>query len=157
MNSKATAAILIIALLAAGLVVGIFAARPVHSLLPAGNSNVSSGTQNRTGTLFSATKYWSYAYLISGNATPPASGRAATSDFHLADSALGNGSVEYTMTFSSTGAAYNVTVGPGEKLYYIDMTLADDSNNYESFPGDDGYAVVNASGYAVSIKFPLNS
>lgn len=117
--------------------------------------NTSSGGQQAQ--LFSSSQYYQNSHLISGNATLSASGQAATSDFNITSTALSNASVEYTLVFVGTHATYNVTLAPGDSLYYIDSTLGDDSPSADSFHLDDGYVVVNSSGYIVSQVYPLPS
>ena len=107
------------------------------------------------GTPFSSFQFASASYLISGNATLSASGKVATDDFNTTATQLANGSTEYSLRFDETGAVYNITVGRGGKLYYIDTNLADDMPGADTSLGDDGYAVVNSTGYIVAFKYPL--
>jgi hypothetical protein len=122
---------------------------------PPGSSVAVSGSSNAIGTLFSSYSLAQYSYLISGNATLSPSGKVATEDFNLTSTALANGSVSYSMKFAETGVTYSVTVGNGDKLYWIDTNLADDSPKADVFTGDDGYAVVNSTGYIIALKYPL--
>ena len=92
---------------------------------------------------------------LSGNATLSASGKVATDDFNTTAAQLANGSTEYSLKFDETGAVYNITVGRGGKLYYIDTNLADDMPGADTSLGDDGYAVVNSTRYIVAFKYPL--
>ncbi len=105
-------------------------------------------------TLFNSTQYAAYSYLISGSANLSSYG-AATSDFNLTSAAGKNSSTIYTIAFKDTGASYNVTLQAGQKLYYID-TIPTDDGPTDHTTGDDGYAVVNATGYVLSINYPIS-
>lgn len=104
-------------------------------------------------TLFNSTQYYAHSYLISGSADLSAS--PATSDFTLASRNDTNGSTTYTIAFNGAGSQYNVTVGRGDSLYYIDTITTDDSGS-EHYTGDDGYAVVSPAGYVVSLDYPIS-
>ncbi len=105
--------------------------------------------------LFNNSQYFPYAYLISGNAALSSAGIAATSDFNISTTGLQNGSTMYVLRFKGSGAVYNITMAHGDKLYYIDRNLGDDSAT-DITTGDDGYAVVNATGYIVALQYPLS-
>lgn len=123
----------------------------IYTTIPTTTAQISI----RNLSLWSNSPYNPYAYLISGNATLSANGRVATFDFTLKTISLSNSSIVYSMTFVDTGAIYNVTIAPGSKLYFVDTNLADDNQNFDSLPRDDGYAVVNSTGYVTSLIFPL--
>lgn len=162
-NSKLVLVIAVIVAFVVGLGVGIFVAPSFFFAMhpgqfpnagAVGNLNSSSSNQVK-GTSFSSFQYASSSYLIYGNATLSASGKVATGDFNLTTIPLQNGSTEYSLKFTETGAIYNVTIGRGDKLYYIDTNLADDMSGVDTSRGDDGYAVVNSTGYLVAYKYPL--
>lgn len=118
-----------------------------------GGSPSGQVTSNSTATLFSSSRYAPVSYLLSGNTTG-LSGQTATSDFNLSVTQQSAAAL-YTLTFKDTGAVYNVTVPSGDKLYYIDQNVADDSPSSDHYASDDGYAVVNANGYIVTLLYPL--
>ncbi len=107
----------------------------------------------QNATLFNTTQYYPYSYLISGGANLSAS--PATSDFTLSSANGTGGNVTYTISFKGTSSAYNITMGKGDSLYYIDMAPADDGPADHS-TGDDGYAVVDPTGHMISLKYPIN-
>lgn len=117
--------------------------------------NFTHNSTQSSGMLFNDTQYAQSAYLISGNANLSAAGENATSNVVITSNALQNGSIEYVLAFAGSNAAYNVTITPGEQLYFIGTNLSENSTTGNSY-GDYGYAVVNAStGYTVSIEYPL--
>ncbi len=146
-----------------GLGLGIFVAPRLffamhNGQLPSpGGSLGGVGSANVIGSEFSSFIYASSTYLISGNATLSPSGKIATGDFNLTTIPLQNGSTKYSIKFGVSGAIYNVTIGHGDKLYYIDTNLADDMAGSDISLGDDGYAVVNSTGYIVAYRYPLPS
>ncbi len=88
-------------------------------------------------------------------ALPPGMYRSntqATPDYILNKTILQNNSIEYAFTF--TQAKHSVTVLQSEKLYFIDTNPVDDGL-HDTSSGDDGYAIVNATGCAVKIAYPL--
>ena len=136
--------------------VGMFVAPHALSGTHVGSTTAGgAGPSQASGTLFSSFRFAQSSYLISENATLSASGKVATGDFNMTTAQLANGSTEYSLKFGETGAVYNATVGRGEKLYYIDTNLGDDASSSDVYLGDDGYAVVNATGYIVTLRYPL--
>lgn len=123
----------------------------------AGNSSPGAGGSAATAsqTPYSNTQYSKFSYLISGNATLSAAGRAATTDVNITHALLANGSAEYRINYTGLGLAYNVVITAGEELYYIDTNTADDGLR-DAYTGDEGYAVVNSSsGNALAVVYPL--
>jgi hypothetical protein len=149
----AGAAVIVIAIIAAGILAFYKAPAPQAS-----NATGAAGTQAKTNSslLFNDSQYAQYAYLISGNATLSAAGIAATADFNITHSKLQDGAAEYFLKARATGIVYNATVGPGSRLYFIDTNTADDYPTSDASTVDDGYAVVNASGYIVTEVYPLS-
>ncbi|MDE1762260.1 MAG: hypothetical protein KGH78_03665 [Candidatus Micrarchaeota archaeon] len=113
-------------------------------------------TASSGATLFSSTRYASAAYQIFPSAPLSENGKIVTADFNVTSSQLPSGATMVSMVFSGSGARYNVTVNAGEMLYFIDMNLADDSPPHDGSSGDDGYAIVNQSGYTMQLAYPLN-
>ena len=76
-------AVIVIAIIAAGILALYKAPSPQVS-----NAAGAAGAQAKTnsGLLFNGSQYAQYAYLISGNATLSAAGRAATADFNITHS-----------------------------------------------------------------------
>ncbi|MGD0510493.1 MAG: hypothetical protein ABSA33_01505 [Candidatus Micrarchaeaceae archaeon] len=164
MNGKLILAISIIVAFVVGFGAGVLVTSRIFfvmqfgkppSGLPSGGSTSGPSPVNVIGSPFSSFKYAQYAYLISANATLSSSGKVATEDFNLTSMQLSNGSTKYSMKFDEVGTVYNVTMGRGSKLYYIDTNLADDMPGSDASFGDDGYVVVNSTGYIVAYQYPL--
>lgn len=127
-----------------------------HRSFPMGGfKRTQVNASKMVGTQFSSFPFASSSYLISGNATLSASGKIATEDFNTTTKQLANGSTLYSLKFDELGTVYNVTIAKGDKLYYIDTNLADDAPGSDMSIGDDGYAVVNSTGYITIFKYPL--
>ena len=160
-KTKVVVIIAVIVAFVVGLVVGIFVGPSVFFGMHRGQFTGPGGSASRVnsastiGTLFANSQFASSSYLISGNSTPSASGKVATSDFNLTTTPLANGSIEYSIKFDETGTTYNVTISHGDKLYYIDTSLGDDAPGSDISLGDDGYAVVNSTGYIVAYRYSL--
>ncbi len=157
MQTKMLLIVVAVVALVIGIVVGVVVAPFIlfrgHTMSPGFQSPGSIA--NTKGALLSGTQYYSYAYQISGNATLSSSGKIATSDFNITEKTLQNGSTTYSIAFSELGTVYNVTISPTEKLYFIDTNLQDDVHGSDLSLGDDGFAVVNATGYVVEVEYPL--
>lgn len=109
----------------------------------------SSTTTGSNAILFSATQYASYSYQIyPGPMSSQA--RAAFSGYNMSTSTLVNGSVLINITVNGMPNHQSVVVKPNYKLYIIETSMGDDSPNFDSSLGDDGFALVNATGYLVS-------
>ncbi len=117
-----------------------------------GNNTTTSVQSNAT--MFNNTQYAAHSYLISGNVNLSTYG-AATSDFNLTSVTEANSTTIYTISYKDISASYNVTLKSGQKLYYIDMFPTDDSAS-DHTTADDGYAIVNATGYVISISYPIS-
>lgn len=120
-----------------------------------GNNSSNSGQNSSNKTLFSSSQYYPFSYLISDNASLSSQGQVATADFNLTHVELQNGSIEYKLAFRDTGLTYNVTLQKGDKLYFIDTNVVDDSPGADHSTLDDGYAVVDVNGYVVMLNYPL--
>jgi hypothetical protein len=105
--------------------------------------------------LFNNSQYAPYAYMIYPNVDQSAAAQVAISDFNMSIRNSPNDSVNLTMTFTDTGASYSVIVKPTDKLYFIDRNLGDDSAGRDGTGGDDGYILVNSTGYIEQLKYPL--
>ncbi|MDE2399752.1 MAG: hypothetical protein KGL67_01955 [Patescibacteria group bacterium] len=108
-------------------------------------------TQNSTGAqLFSSSPMAQYAYLISGP-TLDSKAEEATMGFTITKKALPDGSMQITL--NSQNAEYKTqtyTVKAGEKLYFVEKFLADDSENADKNLKDDTAILVDANGYIVA-------
>ena len=116
------------------------------------NSNTPATNQPSTNTpqLFSSSPISQYAFLISGP-TLDQNAQNALAGFNVSKKALPDGSTEVTLT--STNTEYQTqtyTVKPGEKLYFIETMMGDDSNNQEKNLRDDMAVLVDANGYIVN-------
>lgn len=156
-NSKLVLVIAIIVAFVVGLVVGTFVVPRFlfhRGSFPAGGS-FGGSSANVVGTMFAGFRFESTSYLIPESANLSASGKIAENDFNLTTTPLANGSTEYSLKFGEIGTTYNVTIGRTDKLYFIDSNLADDMPGADASLGDDGYAVVNSTGYIVQYRYPL--
>jgi len=112
------------------------------------NSNAAD-ISSAQKTLFSNSPYYSYAYQIFPGVLS-ADAQKAITGFNLDLKNNQDGSV--TMTLNATNQEYQTqeyTMKPGEKLYFIERSLGDDSDGDEHFLGDDKAVVVNSEGYIV--------
>ncbi len=109
-----------------------------------------ASSQNATNITLAASGYATYAYLISSPITNSTAQRAIAG-FNITQQELANGSVRITIAAvgnPTTGGNY--TILPGEKLYYIDLSLGDDSApSGEYNMGDDGIILTNTAGYII--------
>lgn len=94
----------------------------------------------------SETRYWDYAYLISGDNLDEKA-KAALSGFDLKKETLPDGSVKITLKALSQG--YNdqmYFLKEGEKLYFIETSWGDDPQFKEYNLGDDVAVKVDSEG-----------
>jgi hypothetical protein len=116
------------------------------------NANQQTTTNQNANTgkvLFSTSQYAANSYLISGE-TLDSAAQTATSGFNIQKSTLPDGSLQINLT--STNPEYHdqtYTLTAGQKLYFIEAFLGDDSDNREANLGDDTAIVVDADGYIV--------
>lgn len=159
-NKKFVTIAAVIVAFVVGLVIGIFVGPRLffgmhHGTFPSGGGYSKFNSTAIVGTLFSNFQFASTSYQISGNATLSPAGKIAVEDFNLTTTPLQNGSTIYSIKFNELSTVYNVTVGKNDKLYFVDSNLADDQPGADTSLGDDGYAVVNSTGYIVAFKYPL--
>jgi len=118
---------------------------PDNSLGPTGTlQNTTTGR-----TKLADSQYANFAYLISGD-TLDSSAKAATSGFTITKTPNSDGTT--TISLTSTNPEYQdqtYTLQPGEKLYFIERNMGDDSGGQEGFLGDDTAIIVDAQGYIV--------
>ena len=140
----------VIVAFAVGIGAGILVAPHLSS-----QSQSGSSAGQTLGRHFNSSAYISSSfYLISGNAIKSPAYNRVTGDLNLTSVQLANGATEYMMNFGS-GVTYNVTIDKGDNLYYIDTSFGDDNPSYDAALGDDGYAVINSTGYLITYKYPL--
>ena len=118
---------------------------PITSTPP---SNQITSPQSNSTTLFSSTPYYQYAYVVS-DPTLSQQSRSALAGFNLTNTQLANGTRKITITFQGSGQSQVVMLQPNYTLYVIEATFGDDSYSFDSSLGDDGFVVVNPSGYVV--------
>ena len=76
--------------------------------------------------------------------------KAALSGFTMSSAQQSDGSLLVTLTETQRGASNQVTLKPGQTLYFIETSYGDDPlPNGETSLGDDGYMVVDQNGYVV--------
>lgn len=113
-----------------------------------GQPNQTSQNTN-TPQLFANSQFAQNAYLIStDNYDAPT--KQALSGFRVTKKTLANGSMEITL--NATNPEYHTqvyTVKPGEKLYFIERMLGDDTGTEDLNIRDDTAVLVDASGYIV--------
>ncbi len=108
----------------------------------------NSPAPNSTATLFSSTPYAQFGYLISGNSLS-SQAQTAMAGFNLTRTQNQNGTVTVAITLLASGQRQDVSLVPGDRLYFIETSFGDDSFGGESNLGDDGLVLVNANGYVV--------
>lgn len=111
----------------------------------------ASSPQSQSGSnaiLFNSTPYAQYAYLIS-SPTLSQQAQSALAGFKLVRTTLQNGSVEMNISLSGSGQGNSVTLAPGYKMYLVEATFGDDGYGFDSSLGDDGFVIVNTTGYVV--------
>jgi len=112
---------------------------------PAGTA---TGTSSKV--LLTDEPYANNAYLISGD-TLDDTAKNAMSGFSMSKTQNSDGTT--TIALSSTNPEYqnqSYTLQPGQKLYFIEMSGGDDSNNQEGALSDDKAVIVDADGYVAS-------
>lgn len=109
-------------------------------------SSQQSHAASSNAVLFNDTPYSQYSYLIS---SPSLSQQAqsALAGFKLVRTQLQNGSVEMNISLAASGQGNRVVLAPGYKMYIIEATFGDDGYGFDSSLGDDGFVVVNSTGY----------
>ncbi len=108
----------------------------------------ASSTTTISAILFSSTPYYQYAYQIfPGNMSQMA--RSAMAGFSMNTTVLANGITNVSISLTGAHQSQTVSVPPGFRLYVIETTFGDDGYNFEGSLGDDGFVLVNLSGYVV--------
>ncbi|MDE2030956.1 MAG: hypothetical protein KGI58_01705 [Patescibacteria group bacterium] len=135
--------ILVIAILVIGFLVYI----NEHSKNDEDNVKTPASQNTTTPELFSNSPLFPYAHLIS-TPTFDTDTQKALTGFTVTKNTLADGSTQITL--NSQNAEYHsqtYVVKEGEKLYFIEKSYGDDSNNQERFLRDDTAILVGANGY----------
>ncbi len=113
------------------------------------NSGNSSGSTAKAGALelFKNSPYFYYSYLVWTNNTPESS--VAMAGFLLYNKTLKNGSVELTLSAKNYGVSKQINLSRTDSLYIIDTSLGEDFGSSDTSLADDGFVVVNSTGYVV--------
>lgn len=114
------------------------------------NGNSAGATSQSVLGLFASSTLAQNAYLIF-TSTYDASTTKALSGFSVTKKALSDGSMQITL--NSQNAEYQTqvyTIKPGEKLYFIEKFLADDSTTGDRNIKDDSAVIVDENGYIVN-------
>jgi hypothetical protein len=108
----------------------------------------STAPSQKLGPLLSSTQYAPYAFLIYPG--PESSqARLATTGFAI-QVAPHAGKINLSVSVPGSGQAAQTSSFPsGDRVYFIEATLGDDSGGVEYSLGDDGVVVTNAQGYIV--------
>jgi len=108
----------------------------------------SSDTKNHKIKL-SDTRYWAYSFLISDDDLDDQT-KAALSGFDRKKEILPNGDIKITLkALSPDYQDQNYVLKPGQKLYFIETSMADDPQFKEYNMGDDVAVKVDADGYII--------
>ncbi len=113
------------------------------------NPQIQAAAQSDAGRVrLSDTPYAPYSYLISsGNLSAEAA--MATAGFNISRSSESNGTLLITLLPNVGGGGVSMLLKPGEKLYFIETSLGDDSNNQEFAPSDDALVKTDLAGYVL--------
>ncbi len=115
-----------------------------------GNNSVIPTSQNSNApVLFSSSPLSQNAFLIS-TPTYDVATQTALNGFNVTKNTQADGSMQITLNSQNPEyqtQTYNVK--PGEKLYFIEAMLGDDSNNEDRNLRDDTAVLVDANGYIV--------
>lgn len=147
MKKSSTVTLIVVAVIViAAIVVGlVFFFRP-HPSGYAVRSGPHNFPQKAVGGLFSNTPFYQYSYQIfPGNLSSKA--EQAITGFNLKIQNNSDGST--TINLIATNPEYKTqtyTVNSGDKVYFIERSLGDDSNGEDHFFADDMAVVVNSTG-----------
>jgi hypothetical protein len=112
------------------------------------NSASSTAPSQKLGPLLSSTQFAPYALLIYPG--PESSqARQATAGFTIRITPHPR-TIELSVAASGSGqAAQTSTFRAGDRVYFVEASLGDESGNVDYNFGDDGVVVTNAQGYIV--------
>ncbi len=114
-----------------------------------GHAVKNQSPSSNQGTLFSSSQFYRYAYQIFPGALSAEAQRATTGfNVKVQNNSDGSATINLT-TINQEYQNQTYSVKQGEKLYFIERSLGDDSAGEERFLGDDMAIVVNSAGYIV--------
>lgn len=154
MNTKFLLGTGVLAVIAALIVVSLYTGHAASNSAgtSAGPQAPQTSTVGQTGNnskiLFANTQYAPYSYLAYPG-QPSQQAKLALSGFNLTANQLLNGSAKISITIVGTTQSQSLLLMPNYKLYVIETTFGDDSLNFDSSYGDDGFVVVDPNGYIV--------
>jgi hypothetical protein len=122
-------------------------APPTGSTTPRRSSTTTSAPSQKLGPLLSSTQYAPYAFEIYPGA-PSAQARLATTGFHI-NVTSGTTKITVHVTVSGSSAAQNTSYALGDRVYFVETTLGDDSGDSDYNLGDDGIVVTDPNGRIV--------
>jgi len=115
-----------------------------QNVAPPSTANPNSNFVNPVGQNLADSRFANDSYLISGD-TLDAATVNAISGFQINKTANSDGTT--TIILTSSNPEYQnqtYTLQPGQKLYFIEMNLADDSNDNDNIIGDDRALITDA-------------
>jgi hypothetical protein len=131
-----------------GTMAAFLAAAMILALGCTGNGANPQGDLNSGQLKFTDSPDYPYAYLISGD-TLDANATQALAGFELQKQQMADGSLNITLkALSPEYTDQDYIVKPGQKLYFIERSLRDDSDG-EHNTHDDTAVIVDAGGYVV--------
>lgn len=107
-------------------------------------STVAPG--NASGTLFSSEPYYRASYLIAPGSVSQQS-QSALDGYKMT---VNQTAIGENVTISYSGRGVTTSLAAGDKLYIVETSFGDDAPGYEGSTADDGFVLVNASGYVVN-------
>jgi len=153
MKKKLTAIVIIILIIIVGVWAIVSSLRNKNSNLGLNNNNPKITNNSNLVTakqLFSSSPLSQNAFLIS-TPTYDANTKTALIGFNVIQKPLADGSNEITLNSQNKEYKTQVyTVKSGEKLYFIENFLADDSGNTDRNLKDDTAVLVDADGYIMN-------
>lgn len=120
---------------------------PVSENVPPASPTLATKPMTSTGELFATSKYFSKAYEVYPNPDPQ-NGARVLSGFSVQIDDLGNGLSRVTLVAKQSNyKTQSVVLSVGQKLYFYERSLGDDSNDQDLNYGDDMGIAVDANGY----------
>lgn len=117
------------------------------STAPQRSTTTTSAPSQKLGPLLSSTQYAPYAFRIYPG-SPSAQARVAETGFHI-DVTGGPTTITVHVTVSGSSAAQHSSYPAGDRVYFVETTLGDDSGDSDYNLGDDGILVTDPNGRIV--------
>lgn len=137
--------LIVVAVLIAG---GVYLSMGYQNNVSAPYSSAAGTATTSTAVRFSDSRYASTAYLISTTSTYDAATQKALMGFQVKKQTLSDGSLQIDLiALKGEYQTQKYTVKPGEKLYFVEGTFADDSASEDHSPMDDHAILVSADGF----------